>query len=563
MGFRLKLIVSYAVVIFLTLVSCLVLFSVLVQQIQQQQRKDAEQRLARQTLVVQDRINRLNNSCPPGYSCRASLSAYRELMVQYGGFLDARILMIDERKTVQIDTTSATSKNNLQNNVLEGYNPVARDNLPHYGSLKLNEVNYIYYALPGPSIAEDTTGETRSLSRNISQNLQQFIQTDLVVGVPEANLEANWNNLVGGTLLAGGLALILSAVAAFFIARGVARPLIRMTRASEAITQGDYSQQLPEPSKGKGKDEMGRLAVSFNRMAREVDRSQQTMRDFVANVSHELKTPLTSIQGFSQAILDGTADDRPSLEHSAAVINQEAARMRRLVDELLDLSRIESGQVEWAMRELDLEKLLARVITKLGPQAAEKRVIIRSYLQTRRDDYPVEVGPIVRGDADRLEQIFTNILDNAVKYSSEWGEVGVKLHLSGSGPEVANKTAINLHSARLYWAVVEINNRGPLIPAEQSARIFERFYKLDKSRAKRRGESTGLGLAIAKELIEAHKGTIVVTSQPLEAAMLYPVPLPPANQPEGITSFAVYLPVLAGPISSAPQPSVVSHNENR
>ncbi len=558
MGFRLKIIISYAAVIFLTLLLSLGLFAFLAQQIQQGQRQAAEERLSRQTLVVQDRINRL---CPPGRVCGAYLEQYRRLLLDYAGLLDARILMVDERGIVQVDTDTKTATN-LEDKKLSSYKLVERDNKPHLGSIKLNDINYIYYALPGPGLVENRTSQTEGQSSKISLTEQVVeIKTDLVLNVPQARLEPNWNNLVGGMLLAGLTVLSLAVVAAVFIGRSIARPLISMTRVSEAIAQGDYSQQLPE-RKGHDKNEMGRLAVSFNRMAREVAKSQQTMRDFVANVSHELKTPLTSIQGYSQAIVDGTADDRASLDRSASVINHEAARMRRLVDELLDLSRIESGQIELVRRELDLEKLLQRLVSILGPQAAEKGIRIHAYLNLYRDRPDLRLssyntsGPIVMGDSDRLEQIFTNILDNAIKYSPDGGEISLVLRLSEA--ESGRVAATSNHAAgRYYWATIEISNHGPVISPDQLPRIFERFYKLDKSRARRRGESTGLGLAIAKELIEAHKGTIEVTSVPLDTPSLYPVALP-TNQPqEGLTTFTISLPVLALPAVNPYQPTAL------
>ncbi len=548
MGFRFKLILSYAAVIFLTLLLSTLLFGFIAQQIQQDQRREADQRLSRQARAVQGYIN---NLCPPRFvSCTTSLLQYRELLVQYGRFIDARILMVDERGTVQVDT-NAKDKGNLEDKALDSYRLVPRDNVAHSGLITLADIDYIYYALPGPQLKLDNP--------NIS--VGRDVNTDLLLGVPQATLDASWNNFLGGTLAAGLLALSLAIAAAIFIARSVAKPLIRITRASEAIALGDYSQELPEPKKGSSKDEMGRLAVTFNRMAREVDRSQQTTRDFVANVSHELKTPLTSIQGFSQAILDGTADDRASLEHSAVVINHEAARMRRLVDELLDLSRIESGQAELNWRELDLEKLLERVLNKLEPLATAKNVSLNPQLHMYRQQPEVQAafdnsnssiaGPLIMGDSDRLEQIFTNILDNAIKYSPDGSEVGIKLKLGGA--ESGKPTIANNQAGRFYWSVVEISNNGPLIPTEQLPRIFERFYKLDKSRAKRRGESTGLGLAIARELVEAHKGMLNVSSEPLEVPTLYPDPLPSVSSNQGITTFAVALPLLALPVVNPQQ----------
>jgi signal transduction histidine kinase len=547
MGFRLKLIASYAAIVVMMLVLSLALFLFLAQQIQQNQRDEAEKRLASQTSQVQRAIQ---NPCPsPFQNCKVSLDYYRSQLVVFANVLAVRILMVDENGLVLVDTISNTT-NNLENKTLPDYTLVTDDNKPYPGSRKINDVAYIYYALLGPDVQLSDTGRPGRTALPVGSP----VRTNLILGVPEQSLDANRNNLVSGMILGGLLVFALSVVVAILIARSVARPLIRMTRASEAIAQGDYTQELLI-SKNSESDEIGRLALSFNRMVREVARSQQTMRDFVANVSHELKTPLTSIQGFSQAIIDGTADDRALLDHSAAVINHEAARMRRLVDELLDLSRIESGQIELARRDIDLQKLLERVVSKLAPQAAEKQLIIDTRLNAFRSQLdlgpyaPLTSGPVIMGDGDRLEQIFTNLLDNAIKYSPKGGEVEVALRLGG---QETNRAPAQ---GRYYWSLVEISNRGPVIPSDQLSRIFERFYKLDKSRARRRGESTGLGLAIAKELIEAHRGTITVTSEPLDTPALYPVALAsnPA-QTEGRTTFTVSLPLLALPTVSTYQP---------
>jgi len=284
---------------------------------------------------------------------------------------------------------------------------------------------------------------------------------------------------------AGLIAFLLSVLLAVLIARSVARPLRQLAEASEAIALGNYEQQLPL----SGPDEVRRVAGSFNTMATQVAESRQAQRDLVANISHDLRTPLTSVRGWSQALLDGTASSSEQQQQAATVIHAEAERMERMVEQLLDLARLESGQLQLAMQSLDLGQLLREVKDAFTPRAQEKNVELILALQ------PV---PEVSGDRDRLTQVFANLLDNALGHTPSGGQVRLSLYLLSNGQ---------------VEATVQDNGRG--IPQEELSRIFERFYQVDKSRsgaAERRG--SGLGLAIVRELVEAHGGQITARSAP-------------------------------------------------
>jgi len=200
-------------------------------------------------------------------------------------------------------------------------------------------------------------------------------QQRLIVAVTMARPRAMTflGDLLVQLLLAGLVAFVISILLAYLIARSIARPLQRVTLATEKIARGDYDQQLGITSP----DEVRRLATSFNVMAQEVKASRQAQRDFVANVSHELKTPLTSIQGFSQAILDGTARDGEAQCHAAQIINDEAERMTRLVNELLDLAKLDAGQIVMAREPVDMGQLLQGCVEKLTPQAGRRRIETR------------------------------------------------------------------------------------------------------------------------------------------------------------------------------------------
>lgn len=307
---------------------------------------------------------------------------------------------------------------------------------------------------------------------------------------------------------AGAVALALSVVVAALMAYSIARPLGRIAQAAEEIAAGNYEQQLDISAP----TEVGRLARSFNSMASKVRATLQSQRDLVANVSHELKTPLTSIQGFSQALLDGTASDEPARQRAASIIHEEAGRMRRQVDDLLDLARLEAGQVSMAREPLDIGELLRGCASRFAPQLKEAGVALEI-------EVPPAVGQVV-GDADRLGQVFGNLLDNAVRHARD-AITGGRVVLQAERQECVVRCSVS--------------DNGPGIPAQDLDRVFERFYQVDKSRARRGGSSSlnkkagsGLGLAIVQEIVQTHSGRIWVESV------------------EGLgTRFTVELPVLA------------------
>ncbi|MEA2007859.1 MAG: HAMP domain-containing sensor histidine kinase [Chloroflexota bacterium] len=281
-------------------------------------------------------------------------------------------------------------------------------------------------------------------------------------------------------LQAGGVAFLLSLLFAFWIARWVANPLDQMVDATRDVAAGEYR---PIPLKGPA--EVKALTQAFNEMSARVKASQQSQKDFVANVSHELKTPLTSIQGFSQAILDGTVDTLESLGQAASIIHAESSRMYRLVVDLLDLARLDAGTADLNRESLNVEVLLRGVVDKFAPQAEKANVSL---------NLVVEPLPTCVGDADRLAQVFTNLVDNALKHTPPAGDVRVHAKLQ--------KETIT----------ISVTDTGEGIPPEALPRVFERFYQVDKSRKNGEKPSTGLGLAIAQQIIQAHKGKIAVDS---------------------------------------------------
>jgi signal transduction histidine kinase len=251
------------------------------------------------------------------------------------------------------------------------------------------------------------------------------------------------------------------------------------------------------------------VARSFNLMATQVKATNQAQRDFVGNVSHDLKTPLTSIRGWSQSLVDGTAVTEAEQQRAAGIIYNEAERMQRMVDQLLDLARIESGQLELVQVPVDLHQLLSDVYNNLMLRAQDQKIHLTSDLQ------PV---PPIKGDYDRLIQVFTNLLDNALTHTPADG----RIHLS-----------LKMHGEKAVEVTVQDTGSG-ILP-ENLSRIFERFYQVEKSRTRENGRrGSGLGLAIVRELVEAHHGSIQAYSQVGEGSA-FVVRLPTSDKLEDTT----------------------------
>jgi signal transduction histidine kinase len=279
---------------------------------------------------------------------------------------------------------------------------------------------------------------------------------------------------------AGGVALVLSLLLAWLISQSVASPLAKISSAARQVAVGKQIAVQPE-----GPKEVRQLGQAFNEMSARLHASQQSQRDFVANVSHELKTPLTSIQGFAQAILDGTASTPEEQQQAAQVVYDESGRMYRMVLDLLELARLDAGTVEFEVGEVDLGLLLQAVVERFAPQSSQAEVELVS---------AVEGLPPVTGDGDRLAQVFNNLVDNALKHTPPGGQVQLEGKMEGG------------------QVLVSVKDNGPGIPEDELSRIFERFYQLDKSRRGGPTHGSGLGLAIANQIVHAHRGEISVRS---------------------------------------------------
>jgi signal transduction histidine kinase len=297
-------------------------------------------------------------------------------------------------------------------------------------------------------------------------------------------------------LQGGGIAFLLSLVLAFVVARWIADPLQQLVEASQHEPVIEI-----KPVSERGPHEVRELTRAFNVMIARMRKSQASQRIFVANVSHELKTPLTSIQGFAQAILDGTASTPEEQKQAAEVIYDETGRMHRMVLDLLDLARLDAGTADLKMAPVDLCILLDSIVEKFSLQAQKDGINLIL-------DAPPDL-PTLFADGDRLAQVFTNLVDNALRHTPADGQVTLQV--------LPTRTEMEIRVA----------DTGAGMPADVLPHIFERFYQADLSRPGGEKHGAGLGLAIVHEIVVAHSGRITVRSQ------------------EGLgTTFSVHLPLV-------------------
>jgi signal transduction histidine kinase len=272
--------------------------------------------------------------------------------------------------------------------------------------------------------------------------------------------------------VAGAVAATLTLIIVWFVSRGTLEPLREMARASEAIARGDLQTRVAVTTR----DEIGRLAESFNRMATELEQTDQVRRDIVANVSHELRTPITALQAKLENLVDGVEQPDPlTLQRMLS----QAQRLGRLVVQLLDLSRLESGAVPLDRREFVVAPMLELAVRE-------------SQLSDPHAHIAVRVEPpdlMVDADPERLHQVVANLVENAVRYSPSGGTVRVEATRNNGSVCIA------------------VADEGPGIPEHEAARVFERFYRADAARSSRDG-GAGLGLAIARWIVDLHGGDI-------------------------------------------------------
>ncbi len=294
---------------------------------------------------------------------------------------------------------------------------------------------------------------------------------------PKAELRERWQTLIERLAIAGIGGILVAGALSWYLSRRITKPVEALAAAADEIAEGHYDVEVPEVT---SRDEIGHLSARFGQMAHRLQEAEELERNFLMTVSHELRTPLTAIRGHVEALREGVADDEASRAESLGVIANEAARLERLVGDVLDLAKLDTRRFTLRREEVDMERLLERAYKAFAEEARRRDI-----------DYQQEIAarPVIIADGDRVLQIISNLLANAFRWTPDGGRVELALDQENGNVSVA------------------VQDTGPGIPEDEQERIFRPFWSRD-------GGGTGLGLAIARELAGAHGGHIVLDSEP-------------------------------------------------
>jgi signal transduction histidine kinase len=295
--------------------------------------------------------------------------------------------------------------------------------------------------------------------------------------VDRSELFVEFHRLRGVTGLIFLISAIIGTIIILIVVRGVVKPIKRLSTASKEVARGNFDIQV----QNKSKDEIGQLISDFNLMTRELKNIDILRKDFVSNVSHEFKTPITSIKGFAKLIRDGQLPNDQLLEYSEIIVN-ESERLSLLSSNLLRLSELDSKMIREQASVFSLDEQIRKAILILEARWTKKNIELDIDLE--------EISYL--GDENLLQQVWLNLLQNAIKFSHNNGVISIRLYKNGAIVQV------------------DIADNGTGIADEDKKRIFERFYKGDKSRSK---DGSGLGLAIVKKIIELSNGKVYFESE--------------------------------------------------
>lgn len=305
-----------------------------------------------------------------------------------------------------------------------------------------------------------------------------------VVATPlEGALVENLRTVLRIFLFSAGLALILVTIAVYIMTEKIAKPIRNLENATRCYSSGDFTYRVPEI---RSNDELAELITKFNSMATSLEQLENSRRSFVANVSHEFKTPMTTIGGFINGILDGTIPPEKQ-GYYLEIVSSEINRLSKMVTMMLNISKIETGNADLTIEQFDISQKLVTTFLGFEQLVSKKKIDVEGF-----EDLPQAV---IHGDSAMIDQVIYNLVDNAVKFTDEGGKI-----------------TVNTATDKKY-AYFSVTNSGKGIPKKDITKVFERFYKVDQSRSTD-VKSTGLGLFLVKSIVDLHSGTITVESEP-------------------------------------------------
>lgn len=364
---------------------------------------------------------------------------------------------------------------------------------------KLLDVNILSQSAAQTVLSDELVcnlyGEARMSAAAAIKNMQGNVTGYLVASRNYASSKAAMDKAIQINLRTVLLIFPIAVIAVWFVVRSQTKPIKRLTEAATQLSHGHLSARVPLD--GNGTAETEELAVAFNNMAQALEQSDRKRQEFVANVSHELKTPMTTISGYMDGMLDGTI---PEAQHPKYMqtISDEVKRLSRLVRNMLDISKLQDGVVpEERKHRFDLCETVGQTLICFEQKINGKHLAVDAQLP--------EEGALSLADPDAINQVVYNLIDNAVKFCPDGGLLSVKIEQTE-------------HSKYL----MTVTNDGPTIPPEELPLVFERFHKADKSRSEDR-EGWGLGLYIVKSIIRSHGEDIYVTSRDGKTAFSFTV----------------------------------------
>lgn len=329
-------------------------------------------------------------------------------------------------------------------------------------------------------------GYEERFDRKILAVIIPLIDQDRLEGIiylylPLAKITELTKDFVYVWIIAGPVFVLVSVLLGMKWIGRLTRPLIEMKEAANRVSQGDYYVRIHLQSN----DEIGQLANAFNHMSASIQKEDERKKEFIANVSHELRTPISYVKGYSEAIVSGIVKNDEEKNKYLRLIHREAGRMERLVYDLLDLSKLDAEEYHLNMMPIPLAQVIEDAIQKYWPILKEKGI----HFHTNLDP---EI--IINGDAERIEQIVQNLIDNSICYTEKGGTISISLSADNEGCKL------------------EIADTGIGIPQEDLKKVTQRFYRVNKGRSRKDG-GTGLGLAIVEKLVYLHNGKLTITSE--------------------------------------------------
>ncbi|MBS4219766.1 HAMP domain-containing histidine kinase [Bacillus sp. FJAT-49711] len=376
-----------------------------------------------------------------------------QLLSQYNFLVNVHVQLIDQEGNILAETHKSHIKNiSDKEDVRVGLTGTSGNWTGQANGEKIMSVTY-------PLMAGDSNKGAIRLTTSLAPLNSIFTQNALIL------------------LAIGGIVIVLAAIISFFLAGTITKPVNHIITAAEQMAAGKFSTRVVK----KQDDELGRLADTLNYMAEQVEKHEQLKNEFIASVSHDLRTPLTSVKGWAITLQSMANDD--FFKEGLEIITNESDRLTSLVSDLLDLSSLSSGKLSFIFEEIDLNYTVKKVVSQLQPRAERQGVQLVTNIHPNMKE--------IKADKNRLIQVLINLMDNALKFTPKDGTISISVN-EGSGKSV----------------VVNIEDTGIGIPTDKLESIKEKFVK-----GKTQDSGTGLGLAICEEIIKGHHGTLHIDSR--------------------------------------------------